>query len=82
MPPLFLPENERHDPYRRRKQRLTPCYRVHNKNTRNVFSKCTTQSKALRQLGYLQQYRNAKFQNALPRARTRRTRRITRNNNA
>lgn len=67
---MYLPETEREDPYRNRKQRLSQCYRVRNRNTRNVFSRCTTKDKATRQLQYLQAYRTRKFRNALPRVRT------------
>jgi hypothetical protein len=40
-------------PYRLRKSRKKPCYRVKNRTTKRVFSKCTTKEKGKRQVGYL-----------------------------
>ena len=40
-------------PYRTRKLRGKPCYRVFNKSNKRVFSKCTTRAKAQKQLRLL-----------------------------
>lgn len=40
-------------PYYVRKTRKNTCYRVKNKTTKRVFSKCTTKEKGQRQKGYL-----------------------------
>jgi hypothetical protein len=40
-------------PYRTRKVRGKPCYRVTNKKNKRVFSKCTTADKAKRQMKLL-----------------------------
>lgn len=48
-------------PYYARKSRKNACYRVKNKTTRRVFSKCTTKEKGKRQLGYLTTYLEKKL---------------------
>lgn len=40
-------------PYRSRKVRGKPCYRVTNKRTKRVFSKCTTPENAKKQMKLL-----------------------------
>ena len=37
-------------PYRVRKSRKNICYRVKNRVTKRIFSKCTTKEKGLRQI--------------------------------
>jgi hypothetical protein len=44
------------NPYRLRKSRKNSCYRVKNRTTKRVFSKCTTKEKGQRQVGYLTQF--------------------------
>lgn len=51
-------------PYRSRKSRKNACYRVKNKTTKRIFSKCTTKEKGKRQVGYLTTYLRNKLQNA------------------
>ena len=53
-------------PYRVRKSRKNTCYRVKNRTTRRIFSKCTTKEKGKRQVGYLQDYLRAKLGTGLP----------------
>lgn len=43
-------------PYAVRKTKKSHCYRVKNKTTKRVFSKCTTKEKGLRQQGYLETF--------------------------
>jgi hypothetical protein len=40
-------------PYRTRKVKGKPCYRVYNKSNKRVFAKCTTKENAARQLRLL-----------------------------
>jgi hypothetical protein len=47
-------------PYRLRKVNGKSCYRVTNKRNRKVFAKCTTRSKAKRQLRLLRAIQNNK----------------------
>ena len=41
-------------PYEIRKVRNKECYQVRNKETKEVYSKCTTRDKAVKQLNLLQ----------------------------
>lgn len=50
-------------PYDVRKSRKNNCYRVKNKTTKRVFSKCTTKEKGLRQRGYLTTFLRNKLGN-------------------
>ncbi len=52
-------------PYRSRKSRKNACYRVKNKTTKRIFSKCTTKEKGKRQVGYLTTYLRNKLQNTI-----------------
>jgi len=45
-------------PYKTRKMPGRSCYRVYNAKTRRVFAKCTTQTKAKRQLRLLRAIEN------------------------
>lgn len=58
-------------PYRLRKVNGKSCYRVTNKRSRKVFAKCTTRSKARRQLRLLRAIENNK--NFVPNSSKRRT---------
>jgi len=58
-------------PYRLRKVNGKSCYRVTNKRSRKVFAKCTTRSKARRQLRLLRTIENNK--NFVPNSTKRRT---------
>jgi hypothetical protein len=58
-------------PYRLRKVNGKSCYRVTNKRSRKVFAKCTTRSKARRQLRLLRAIENNK--NFVPNSTKRRT---------
>ena len=40
-------------PYNTRKVRGKNCYKVYNKNTRRVFSKCSTKARAIKQMRLL-----------------------------
>lgn len=49
-------------PYTVRKVRNQPCYKVYNKNTKKVHSKCTSKEKALKQIRLLNAIKyNKKF---------------------
>lgn len=53
-------------PYALRKMRNQNCYKVFNKNTKKIFSKCTTCVKAQKQLRLLRGIKNNKtFRNKL-----------------
>ena len=60
-------------PYRLRKVSGKKCYRVLNKRSRKVFSKCTSKAKANKQLRLLRAIENNK--NFVPYSSIRRTRR-------
>lgn len=60
-------------PYRLRKVSGKKCYRVLNKRSKKVFSKCTSRAKANKQLRLLRAIENNK--NFVPYSSTRRTRR-------
>lgn len=50
-------------PYKMRKMPNKSCYKVYNKNTKRVFSKCASKKKAVRQmnlLGVLEKARNSR----------------------
>ena len=40
-------------PYNTRKVRGKNCYKVYNKNTRRVFAKCSTKTRAIKQMRLL-----------------------------
>jgi len=52
-------------PYTLRKVRGKSCYRVSNRKTKRVFAKCTTKSRAKKQLNLLRAIQNNK--NFVPR---------------
>lgn len=58
-------------PYRLRKVNGKSCYRVTNKRSRKIFAKCTTRSKARRQLRLLRAIENNK--NFVPNSSKRKT---------
>lgn len=58
-------------PYRVRKVTGKKCYRVSNKRSKKVFAKCTTRSKASRQLRLLRAIENNK--NFVPYSSNRKT---------
>ena len=47
-------------PYKTRKVRNKPCYKVYNPVSKKVFSKCTTRDNAKRQIRLLQAIENNK----------------------
>lgn len=47
-------------PYKTRKVRNQPCYRVYNPITKKTFAKCTTKEKALSQMRLLRGIQNNK----------------------
>lgn len=59
-------------PYKSRKVRGKDCYRVINKKTRRVFSKCTTLEKSKKQMRLLRAIQNNK--NFIPNSKTRKNR--------
>jgi hypothetical protein len=50
-------------PYYTRKISKKPCYRVKNRTTKRIFSKCTTKEKGKRQEGYLMVFLRNKLGN-------------------
>lgn len=47
-------------PYATRKVRGKPCYRVYNRKTRRVFSKCSSKENAIKQMRLLRAIQNNK----------------------
>lgn len=47
-------------PYATRKVRNRRCFKVYNRNTKRVFSKCTSKLKARRQMNLLRAIKNNK----------------------
>jgi hypothetical protein len=59
-------------PYRSRKVRGKPCYRVTNKDNKKVFAKCTSKANAMKQMKLLRALQFNK--NFKPNSKTRKNR--------
>ena len=59
-------------PYKTRKVRGKPCYKVYNANTKKVFSKCVDKKTATRQMRLLRAIQNNK--NFVPYSKMNKTR--------